>query len=162
MPGSATLNTSVLVDGLAGVIAELRGSLHPAMGVRPYRAYTVRRTWSGRTVGEGSSADVVVEITPQPRVMAWSDVGEFRYELEACGLDAVGSITLTEVDLSYTFTELAGPDDLGMNEQWLIKIGEAHGQQQPDRYFIIAKPPYVDREKDMGWVLWLRHQGTSR
>lgn len=159
--GSADLDSNVLVDGLNTVIAELRRSLHPAMGVRAYTTSTVLRTWSGRSIGDGSYEDTVTELDPQPRVMPWDNVGQLRYDLEACGLSATGDIILTEVNLEYIFDELAGPA-LDMNQQWLIKIGEAHGQRQPDRYYTLAKPPFVDREKDMGWVMFLRHVGAGR
>lgn len=161
MAGSATLNSAVLIDGLVGVIDGLRGSLHPLAGIRPYRTYTVLRTYDGRRVGEGDFSELVAELTPAPRVMAWEQVSQQRYELAACGLDTVGEIALTEVSLSYTFAEIAGPT-LEMNQQWIIRLTEGHGQANPPRDYVLQKPPFVDREKDMGWMMWLRHFGASR
>lgn len=154
MAGSATLNPNVLVDSLVtDVIDGLRADLHPQFGVRPYHAYTVKRTWSGRQVGEGTYADVVVKIDPQPRVQVWSGL---RYELATCGLSELGQIQLTEVSLTYTFAEIAG-GALTHSQQFFVVLTEAHGQGNPARYFVHTQPPFVDREKDMGWVLWLRH-----
>ena len=152
MSGSATLDPNVLVDSLVGVIDGLRGSLHPAFGVRPYRLYTVRRTWSGDMAGEGSFTDVEVEIAPQPRVLTWDG---YDFDLTKVGVDEKGEVKVTEVSLTHTHADLVGPT-LSDNEQWFIKLVEANGQGNPPRYFTHAKPPFVDREKDMGWVLWLR------
>lgn len=154
MSGSATLDSDVLVDSLVpGVIDDLRASLHPLFGVRPYRLFTVQRTWAGETVGEGGGfTDEETELAPQPRILDWSDL---KYDLTSVGLQTTGGIKATEVSLTYTYTELTG-GELGGNVQWLLRLDEAHGQGQPSRYFTHAKPPTPDREKDMGWVLWLR------
>lgn len=151
MGGSAVLSPDVLVDSLVtDVIDGLREDLHPQFGVRPYRTYTVRRTWSGSIVGEGTATDVAVELRPQPRVQE-----KTTWEPGPNGMVRVGEFLLTEVSLSYTYAELTG-GAVAANAQWLIRIDEAHGQGNPSRYFTIARPPAVDREKDMGWVLALR------
>lgn len=153
MPGSAVLDPDVLVDSLVtDVIDGLRGDLHPAFGVRAYRVYTVLRQWSGRSVGEGSYQDTETEIDPQPFVARWDGL---RFNLEPCGIDELGEIVLTEVSLTYTEAELTGRP-LEQNQQFMIKLTDAHGQQSTEKYFIHTKPPYVDREEDMGWVVWLR------
>lgn len=153
MPGSATLDPDVLVDSLVeDVIDGLRGDLHPAFGVRAYRVYTVLRTWSGGQIGMGSSSDVENEIDPQPFVARWDGL---RFQLETCGIDEMGEIVLIEVSLTYTEEELAGRP-LAKNEQWFYKLVDAHGQETSEKYFILTKPPYVDREENMGWVVWLR------
>ena len=154
MPGSATLDQNVLVDSLVeDVIDGLREELHPAFGVRAYRVFTVLRTWSGRIQGEGERSDVVTELRPQPLVHSWDGR---RYELQGCGLDDMGEIMLTEVSLTYTQAELDGGGALGKNQAFLIRLDEAHGQEQRSAFFIHTRPPYVDRIKDMGWKLWLR------
>lgn len=154
MAGSAILDPTVLVDSLVpDVIDGLRESLHPLFGVRAYRTFTVKRTWSGRNVGDGVSSETVVELRPQPKVQEWSDL---EYELEPCGVDLSGQIKLTEVSLTYTQAELDG-GTLASNEQWLIRIDEGHGQGSRSEFFFHQRPPYVDREKDMGWVVWLRN-----
>lgn len=159
MPGSAILDPDVLVDSLVtDVIDGLREDLHPQFGVRAYRTFTILRTWSGQIVGEGTASDVVVELRPQPRVAVWNGM---EYRLEPCGLDLEGDIKLTEVSLTYTQAELDGGGALAANEQWLFRLDEAHGQAQRSKYFIHNKPPFVDREKDMAWVLWLRSVEVS-
>lgn len=155
MPGSATLDPNVLVDSLVtDVIDGLREDLHPQFGVRAYRTFTILRTWSGLIVGEGTPADVVTELRPQPRVAVWDGL---EYRLEPCGLDLEGDIKLTEVSLTYTQAELDGGGVLTGNQQWLFRLDEAHGQAQRSKYFIHTKPPFADREKDMAWILWLRN-----
>lgn len=154
MGGTAVLDDDVLVDSLVtDVIDGLREDLHPQFGVRAYRAWAVLRTWTGRQVGEGTVRDVVAEIRPQPRVLVWDGL---RYVLAVCGLSELGQIKLTEVSLTYTFAEIAG-GNLTRSQQFFIALTEAYGQGQPARYYVHTQPPFVDREKDMGWVLWLRH-----
>ncbi len=157
MPGSAPLDDDKLVDSLVPVIDELRGELHPLFGVRAYRVFTVLQAWSGSVTGQGQLTEQVVEILPQPRVRIWDGL---RYQLEPCGLDTDGEIVVTEVSLTYTFAELQG-GDLPKNRRWRIRIADAHGQGNPERDFILSRPPYVDREKDIGWVLWLRSAGAG-
>lgn len=153
MSGSAILDEDVLVDSLVpDVIDGLRRDLHPQFGVRPYHVYTVKRTWSGRVQGEGAMTEEVHELDPQPDVKFWDGL---NYSLEKCGLDLEGVVKVTEVSLSYKQEELDG-GALGANNQFFIRIGEAHGQATRSMYFTHAKPPYIDREKNMGWVLSLR------
>jgi hypothetical protein len=162
MAGSAILDPDVLIDDLVpDVIDGLRSELHPEFGVRAYRVFTVLRTWSGKTTGEGSVAEVETELDPQPRVQRWDG---YKFELATCGLDDLGEIKLTEVSLTCTHKDLTGKDDateLGKNQEFLIKLTEAHGQGNPVRFFQHTRPPFVDREKDMGWVLWLRSAKRS-
>lgn len=151
--GTAILDPDVLVDSLVvDVIDGLRGDLHPQFGVRPFHVWTVLREWSGETQGEGDYTDVEVELEPQPRVWNWTG---YRWDLTKAGLDDIGEIKVTEVSLSNTYAELTG-GTLAANQQWFIKLTEAYGQLQPARYFSHFRPPFPDREKDMGWVLWLR------
>lgn len=157
MGGTAILDPDVLIDSLVvDVIDGLRGELHPEFGVRAYRVFTVKRTWQGAGVGIGKATDVETELLPQPRVESWDGR---KFELAACGLNDNGEIRLTEVSLSYTYPELMG-GKLNANQQWFIKLSEAHGQLQPDNYFIPSKAPFVDREKTLGWIFWLRKVDT--
>lgn len=155
MGGHADLDPeNVLIDGLvADVIDGLRGDLHPQFGVRPYRVFTIRREWAGEAVGEGEVyQDRETELVPAPRVM---NLG--RYEQERGGINERGETVVKEVSLTYAFGELTG-DGMGLaaNEQWLIRIDDGAGQGNPSRYYTHNRPPFVDREEDMGWVLYLR------
>jgi hypothetical protein len=154
MSGSAVLGDNLVDSLVTDVIDGLRRDLHPQFGVRPYRAWLVTRTWSGEIPGEGEGTpvDIEVELDPQPRVMAW---GGYEIELDKCGLDEAGEIVLKEVSLTYTHAELTG-GALAPNQEFFIKLTEAHGQGNPVRYFTHTRPPFVDREKDMAWILWLR------
>lgn len=152
MPGSATLDPNVLVDDLVtDVIDGLRDELHPAFGVRAFRVYTVVRSWSGGRVGDGDYTDVETELTPQPMVHPFSSL---RREQEPCGYNDAGAVKLTEVSLTYTQDELLACE-APMGSQHLIKITEAHGQEQGTKYWVHTKSPYPDRVRDMGWVVWL-------
>ena len=154
MGGSATLDPDVLVDGLVeDVIDGLRRELHPAFGVRAYKLSTVHRVWAGQAQGEGAMTETVVELDPQPKIKIWDGL---KYELDQCGLDEIGRIRVTEVSLTYTQAELDGGGSLPRNEAWFLLLEEAHGQESRPAYFIHEQRPFIDREKDMGWVLFLR------
>lgn len=150
--GVATMNSDVLVDSLVpDVIDGLREELHPAFGVRAYRVYRVIRTWSGARPGEGSFVDDAAELRPQPRVSVWDG---FRYVQAVCGINELGDVKLTEVSLTYT-AEQIDPKSLAHNQEFFIAIGDAHGQATPVRLWAHKMPPFIDRERDMGWVFLL-------
>lgn len=155
MAGSATLDPDQLVDGLVADIDDLRG-LADEFGTRPYRLFAVTRSWDGDDVGEGDSHDDLVELTPPPKVEPFLELG---YKLQPCGIDEAGVVRLTEVSLSNTLQDLVGYPpggalDGGVERVFLLR--ENYGQAQPDRVFYLDRAPAPDREKTIGWVLWLR------
>lgn len=152
LAGAATLDPGVLVDSLvADVIDGLREDLNGQFGLRAYRFYRVIRTWAGATAGEGAFTDVAAEFRPQPKVKVWDGL---RFVQAVCGVEQLGDVRLTEVSLSYTYEQLTG-QPLAANQEVFLALGEAHGQGQPTQLFTLAQPPFVDREKDMGWVVSL-------
>ncbi len=151
--GSATLDPAVLVDSLVpDVIDGLRDTLQPAFGIRAYRVYRVIRTWSGRVAGDGTASDVGAELRPQPRVKVWDGL---QFTQAICGVRELGDVKLTEVSLTYTDADLTG-QPLARNQEMFVAIGEANGQASPLRVWGHTQPPFIDRERDMGWVLHLR------
>lgn len=156
--GTATLDPSVLVDSLVpDVIDGLREDLHPAFGVRAYRVYRVIRTWSGRDVGEGSYTDDAGELRPQPRVLHWNGL---KYVQAVCGVRELGDVELQEVSLTYSADDL-DPRTLRGNQELFYVLGEANGQLSPLRVWAHAVPPFIDREKSMGWIMHLRRVEAS-
>lgn len=166
MSRDSVLNPDVLIDSLVDVIDELRGDLHPQFGVRPFRVYTVLRQWNGQSVGdEGGFVDTIVELTPQPRVRQWDG---YKWVLLAGGTHEDGKIRLTEVSLAYTYDELA-PSGLNFdteqflrNRQFFYVLADAYGQNSEKRYLRVSKPPFPDREKDIGWVVELMDMNLER
>lgn len=157
-PGNAVLDDDVLVDSLVtDVIDSLRADLYPEFGVRAYLVSLVTRTWSGRMVGEGKFTDVTAELVSRPLVHVWDGL---KYELVTCGLNSSGDIMLTEVSLSYTYADLVG-DQSKANQQAMIRIKDGHGQATPASFWVHSKPPYIDREKTLGWILWLKKFDTA-
>lgn len=151
--GAASLDANVLVDSLVpDVIDGLREELHPEFGVRAYRVYRVLRTWSGQVEGEGDPTDVAHELRPQPRVKIWDGV---QWVQAVCGIRELGEVRLTEVSLTYTEGQLTG-QPLGKNQTCFYAIGEGNGQGSQTRLFANTRPPFIDRERDMGWTLFLR------
>jgi len=152
MPGSAVLDPTNLVDDLLEVIDDVRGDLHPALGVRQYRVFAVLRTWMGEERGaEGGFAEVETEFLPQPLVESY--VETMGGKLLAGGLDEAGIVRLRELSLTYTAAEIAGPA-LARNQEWLIRVRDAYGQGEPVRDFVV-KSTYPDRLKDIGWTVSL-------
>lgn len=153
LAGAATLDNEVLVDSLVtDVIDGLREELHPQFGVRAYRVYRVIRTWTGDIAGEGTFTDAGHELRPQPLVSVWDGL---RFVQAVCGLEELGEVKVTELSLTYTEAQITGKP-LTVSQECFIAIGEAHGQAQPIHLFTHARPPFVDRTKDMGWSLMLR------
>lgn len=151
--GTATLDPSVLVDSLVpDVIDGLREDLHPAFGVRAYRVYRVIRTWSGGEIGEGTHSESAGELRPQPRVSMWDGL---KYVQAVCGVRELGDVKLSEVSLTYSAEDL-DPRALTARQELFYALAEANGQGSPLRLWAHAVPPFIDREKSMGWVLNLR------
>lgn len=153
--GEAVLDPAVLVDSLVpDVIDGLREDLHPAFGVRAYRCYRVIRTWNGKTAGEGSMVEDTAELRPQPRVMVWDGM---HFVQATCGIRELGEVRLSEISLTYTEAQLTGRGlGLGKNQELFIGIAEAHGQATEPRLFGHTRPAFIDREKTMGWMLYVR------
>ncbi len=157
MAGNAVLDSSNLVDSLVPTIDELRQDLHAAFGVRAFRAFVVRRAWSGGTPGLGNYTETEVEVLPAPMVEPFVS---FEYKLRPCGLTDAGYIRVREVSLTYTEADLGS---VAPNEatQVLWRVQEGHGQATATRYFRLMQPPFPDREKNIGWQVGLQHVHTS-
>lgn len=148
MGKNATLGSN-LVDKLAPTVGKLRIALYPAFGVRQYRVYLVRRSWSGTRRGEGSVTVISTEeLTPRPLVTI---VGGGSAMVPG-GLDEADRVTLSEVDLRYAEQDLTGRPILE-NEEWLYRIDDGHGQMIRSRWYELNGAPIMDRERDIGWVI---------
>jgi hypothetical protein len=148
MPGSAVLDPDVLVDDLMETIDELRREIPVELGARQYRAYLVLRQWTGSERGEGSFTDAETEITPPPLVESLKGTDR----LYSAGLDEADVVRLKEISFSYTEAELTGPE-LDRNQQWLVRLKDAYGQQIRTRDFVLQGSPWPDRIKDIGWTV---------
>lgn len=161
MAKDAILGTNLVDSLVPDVIDGIRDSLHPELGVRQFRVFTIIRTYIG-AFGGSSFTDLVEELTPQPLVEPYSEkVGEsLGYELEPCGLDEAGVVVLKEISLQYTEANIVGPPPSPETQNFYIRISDAQGQAIPDRFFVPVGPPYPDRIKDMGWTLKLKKAST--
>jgi hypothetical protein len=156
MPGSALLDPQNLVDDLLSVIDDVRGDLHPALGVRQFRVFTVLRTWSGEERGDGTFNEVETELTPQPLVEAFKRVDR----LEPSGLDEADVVRVSELSLTYTEAEITGPGRQ-RTEEWLIRIKDAYGQGIRVRDFVLEGSPWPDRTKTIGWTFNLQRASDA-
>ena len=159
MSGTAILGDN-LIDDLMPDVDDLRGDLNADFGTRPFDCQTVLRTWLGDSgmEGDGDFRDVITTITPAPRVEQWDG---YKWVLLAAGVHEDGIIRVSEVSLTYTWAELTG-GTLEKNQQFFYRLVDAHGQGQEDRILRQSKPPFVDREKTIGWILWLMDMNISR
>ena len=157
MSGTAILGDN-LIDDLMPDVDDLRGDLNADFGTRPFDCQTVLRTWLGDSgmEGDGDFRDVITTITPAPRVEQWDG---YKWVLLAAGVHEDGIIRVSEVSLTYTWAELTG-GTLEKNQQFFYRLVDAHGQE--DRILRQSKPPFVDREKTIGWILWLMDMNISR
>jgi hypothetical protein len=152
LAGAAVMSDNLVDNLVPDVIDGLRDALYPDFGVRAYRVYRVIRTWTGDVPGEGTYTDDAAELRPQPRVLEWSAM---QRRLAAAGMQDLGEVMLEEVSLTYTESQLTGRGALAANQQQFIAIGEANGQLQPSVLYTHARPPYCDRMKSLGWVVYL-------
>ena len=155
MPGTATLGANLL-DELVPDIDDIRGEIHPEVGVRQYRVFTVLRSWSGDDRGAGTFTEVESEITPQPLVESLRGTDR----LMSAGLDEADVVRLKEISLMYTEAELAGAD-LEVNQEWVIRLKDAYGQAIRTRDFVLEGSPWPDRVKTIGWVVNLKRSSDA-
>jgi hypothetical protein len=154
MGGSAQLGDN-LIDDLVEDVDTLRGDLNADFGTRPFRCFTVLRSWTGEQQGEGDFSDVVNEILPAPRVTYWDTYfSAYTSVMTPLGVHEDGNIKLDEISLTYTYDELS-PHGLRLNQQFFFVLREIHGQNAEPRFLKQRKPPFADREKSMGWLVIL-------
>jgi hypothetical protein len=129
-------------------------------GTRQFNMQAVKRTWLGPSgrIGDGDFRDEVTTITPAPRIPLWNG---YKWVMLAGGYHEDGSIVVDEVSLSYTYAELTG-GEMQRNQQFFFRLVDAHGQGQQDRILRNSKPPFVDREKTIGWILILMDMNLPR
>jgi len=156
MAGNSVIGTNLL-DCLIDVVDDIRRDMHTDMGTRAYTLTFVSRLWSGSDIGEGTFVDTEVIADPRPLVHPFASM---EYQQEPCGLDEAGFVKVTQLSLCYNHADILACEAPSRTE-YLIKIDEGQGQGNPPRYFVYAKPPYADRVKTIGWVLYLAHVETG-
>lgn len=160
MPKDATLNPDVLIDCLVEDIDCIRKEIHGCVGTRAFNVCVITRTWSGTAIGDGTYTDTELVLDPPPLVKSWVSGRSYEYGLTPAGLGSEGNVLIQEISLGYTYECLAGEDTNGdpcipATAEFFYKIEGAHGQQFPVKYFSVARPPYPDRIKNMGWEVLL-------
>lgn len=154
MPNSV-LDPTLFADALAGVVDLVRGTIHTALGTRPYAVSIVTRTWSGSIVGEGTPSTSTLTLTPPPKVTFEG----LHHELRAAGREEEGNVELTGVSLTYDEIELA-PNPTNGRVEWAYKIVGSHGHHERDGYYTLAADPIArrgDHEEDgSDWLIRLK------
>lgn len=167
MGGSATLDPDNLIDDLVDLVDDLRRDLHTDFGVRAFRVFTVSEVYESGRIGEGPAVVTETEFDPQPLVKPYAPTG-LDSTLQPCGLDEAGFVDIEQLSLTYTASEITGhpvvegvEGDIPEGTKWLIRIREAHGQEQSFRDFKISGPPFPDRTKTIGWKVRLIRIGDE-
>lgn len=153
----AVLTPGLLADDLVGVADLVRGTVHEALGTRPYVVDLVTITWSGTRPGDGTASVAVEAVSPAPRVPQY-----VRDEMRPGGRDEEGTIEVTEISGTYSEAELYKPPGavLVRNVEFFWRVTDAHGQGARPRWYVPAAPPKSRRgdEKDAqaDWSIRLR------
>ena len=152
-PGEAA---RTLAHRLGSRLAPRLWQLGTKFGIRPYRVFLVWTRWSGEERGEGSECIVNRhELLPTPKV----DVSGVSYEGTHMGRVPTGSVTLTEVAVTYTADELNGlmfpkphEDTLPEpNDFYYEVVEDDRGDPCPQRAkYRISRQPMRDAEN----VMW--------
>lgn len=152
---ASVLDTS-LVDKLLPTIDKLRGALLPKFGTVQHTVKLVTRTWYGEERGDGEFSDVEVTVDPIPEVIIAAPPG-WRYDLRPQGREEESMIKVVGISLkNYQEADLTGGEDLPKTVQFFWLLQDAHGQGVRSRAYVPAAPPVADREKTLGWVVYLR------
>jgi hypothetical protein len=151
----AILDPTLLADALVGVVDDIRGAVHGALGTRPYRVSVVTRRWSGKRTGEGDYVDSVMLIEPTPQVVRG---GSNRFG--PGGAEGKNSVTLREVSLRYTEAELYPRDNPANAETvYLLERTFGGGANESQEFFTAENSPTPERgdksDDRIGWLIKL-------
>ncbi len=154
MAKNANLGTS-LVERLIPTIDRMR-RLHQTFGTRPYVVTVVVRQWSGAERGDGTATVISeLELDPVPAIAHLDAVNNHRdARLAPFGQDSIARMEMTEVSLAYTEGQLTGKPLLP-NQEVYYRLTDASSTEMAPVYYIVEGEIRPDREKTLGWVLWL-------
>ncbi len=150
MSGTADLQDN-LVDDLLEVVDDLRRDLYSSMGNRQHEVHLVRRAWSGEARGEGVIEHVEDHIIDPPPLF----VDKTKLVAMSFGRDDQGDGLLQEVSLTYTEDELTG-NPIKKNEEFFYRVVDLRGQGIRPTHYVPNSTPVPDREKKIGWAVFLR------
>jgi hypothetical protein len=144
-----------IVDSLLGVVDDVRSSVHSFAGDRQHVVKLVRRTWSGKERYQGEDHLEEIVLSPPPRVM-FENLQSRSYTLRPEGRQEDGVVKVTEISLAaYQEDDLTG-GDIPPNVEFYWALEDAHGQGLRRREYVLFGPPIADREKDIGWTVYLK------
>lgn len=157
-----------VIDNLAPTIARVR-QIATELGIRPYRVFIFRVTWSGVRIGEGSvSANPgwPIELLPTPKVLGFD---ASRRPVDVGGTHEIADLRVKYIpfrhgQIGYTEDDLVGAaltNPLADNEQVYYEVrgdgGEDKGTRLtpfPRRFKLIGIPEL--RKGSLSWFLSLK------
>lgn len=142
-----------LIDRLISRVDKIRQKVNAdKVGVRRFRLYRVIRTWTGGEVGDGSSSNAEIEITPPPAIT----LSKAKDALTGRGRVEVGTMTASEVSLAYSEATLQPVLTAGQ-ELYYRLVEKTPAQGQHTTYWTLAATPEADRCETVGgnvqWIL---------
>ena len=138
MSKNSSIQRGKLSDTLIGVVDNIRRTVHGALGTRPWAVHIVKRSWSGGDRGVGICSETFLELDPVPEVKRVT-----QDRMGPAGRESNGQSVLSKVSLRYTEAELAPVPK--QNEEYAYRIRELHGQQQVDKFYVLATSPVPRR-----------------
>lgn len=152
MTKDTAIDKSLLSDALVGVVDDVRGAIHGALGTRPWAVAIVHRRWSGQRRGQGTPTTTVLTLDPPPRVERVT-----KDRLGPAGREASGNVVLTEVSLRYSALELQ--PIIGEGDEVAYRLTELRGTKQKPRYYVLNADPVPrrgDKQSDnIDWYILL-------
>lgn len=152
-----------LADDLKMMLPELR-AIAGDLGFRPYRVYSVRRTWTTGIPGDGTSTLVRTEITedgqpPKVHVLTDKELALGGYTEKRIRIGPITPETTVGAVTAGTSLSLLHPDDLDVGEEfWIELVGpDAPAAGPTDRYAVVE----VDTEKALRWMVTAERVGTT-
>lgn len=151
----AILDPTLLADALVGVVDDVHGAVHGALGTRPYRVSVVTRRWSGSHTGEGTCVDSVMPIEPPPEVIRG---GTNRFG--PAGAEGKNSVTLREVSFRYVEAELYPQDNpANVETVYMLERTFGGGANSDQEFFTAENSPTPERGDlpgdRIGWLVKL-------
>lgn len=139
-----------LIDKLIPKVDTLRQRAADRFGLPAHNMYRVFRTWSGGSIGEGTSTDIETLITPTPKIVFAGQNKLFPH-----GIDDDRTMTATEISLTYQENFLQG-EPRAAGQECFYKLVERNGQGADTSYWMMTSIPIVLRD-EICWKLTFKN-----
>lgn len=148
-----------VVDRLSKVADRLRQTLATdVFGVRTYRVFLRRHSWSGQEVGQGTVTVTETELLPPPQVQF--PTTQKSFVIRAAGREEDADCLLSRISLSYTESQLMPPGAPRGSDDFMYRLSDLSNEGVDDRYYVPVGTPRADRDRTIGWLVALKSRST--